>query len=119
MTNYCQDMCNSRAGEHHTHNVNMKRFLHTVRTYVSAHESGTVPSIGTAIVPLNVCFMDLRKLDKFMEQLNEVRVCTCKGKLHVKSAGLGGVVSIGYKCTGVLVKLRCLKCPPNNMIQLK
>ena len=61
---------------------------------------------NTSIVPLNVCFMDLRQLDKFMKQLNEVRVCAtpgCKGKLtpvHVKSAGLGGAVSIGYNCTG-------------------
>ena len=60
---------------------------------------------STAIVPLNVCFMDLRQLDKFMKQLNEVRVCAtpgCNGKLtpvHVKSAGLGGAVSITYNCT--------------------
>ena len=48
--------------------------------------------------------MDLRQLDKFTKQLNEVRVCStpgCKGKLtpvHVKSAGLGGAVSICYNC---------------------
>jgi len=28
-----------------------------------------------AVVPLKVCFMDLRQLDKFMKQLNEVCVC--------------------------------------------
>ena len=39
-----------------------------------------------------------------MKQLNEVRVCAtpcCKGKLtpvHVKSAGLGGAVSVNYTC---------------------
>ena len=53
-----------------------------------------------------VCFMDLTQLDKFMKQLNAVRVCAtpgCKGKLapvHWKRAGLGGAITIGYNCDG-------------------
>ena len=59
-----------------------------------------------AIVPSNVCFMDLTQLDKFMKQVNEMRVCAtlgCKGKLtpvRVKSVGQGGAVSISYVCNG-------------------
>ena len=30
---------------------------------------------NVVIVPSKVCFMDLTQLDKFMKQLNEVRVC--------------------------------------------
>ena len=59
-----------------------------------------------AIVPSNVCFMDLTQLDKFMELVNEMRVCAtfgCKGKLtpiRVKSVGQGSAVSISYICNG-------------------
>ena len=51
-------------------------------------------------LPLKVCFMDLSQLDKFMKQLNQIRVCAtpgCKGALtpeRVRIAGLGGAVSI-------------------------
>ena len=53
-----------------------------------------------------VCFMDLTQLDKFMKQLNAVRVCAtpgCKGNLvplHLKRAGLGGAITIAYNCDG-------------------
>ena len=59
-----------------------------------------------AVVPSNVCFMDLTQLDKFMKQVNQIRSCTtpgCKGDLnpiHAKSVGLGGAVSVSYACSG-------------------
>ena len=61
---------------------------------------------NVCIVPNQVCFMDLNQLDKFMKQLNQARVCAtpgCQGDLepiHVKSAGQGGAVTIGYTCNG-------------------
>ena len=61
----------------------------------------------TSLTPMKeICFMDLTQLDKFMKQLNAVRVCAtpgCKGKLapvHWKRAGLGGAITIGYNCDG-------------------
>ena len=61
----------------------------------------------TSLTPTKeVCFMDLTQLDKFMKQLNAVRVCAtpgCKGKLapvHWKRAGLGGAINIAYNCDG-------------------
>ena len=59
-----------------------------------------------AIVPSNICFMDLTQLEKFMKQVHEMRVCGtpgCKGNLtpiSVKSIRLGGAVSISYVCNG-------------------
>ena len=61
---------------------------------------------GVVDVPLKLCFMDLTQLNKFMKQLNQICSCTtpgCKGELtsvHVKSAELGGAVSIGYTRNG-------------------
>jgi DNA-directed RNA polymerase alpha subunit len=49
-----------------------------------------------SIIPPNICFMDLKQLDKFIRQVNQIRCCGtpgCKGALcpiHVKSVGLGG-----------------------------
>ena len=46
------------------------------------------------------------QLDKFMKKLNQARVCTtpgCRGDLvpiHIRSAGQGGAVTIGYTCNG-------------------
>ena len=57
-------------------------------------------------LPLKVCFMDLTQLDKFMKNVNCARVCAtpgCRGELtpvHVRSARLGGGVSICYICNG-------------------
>ena len=59
-----------------------------------------------AIVPSNICFVDLTQLDKFMKQIVRVRVCTtlgCEGSLtpiQVKSIGQGGAISISYICAG-------------------
>ena len=59
--------------------------------------------------------MDLTQLDKFMKQLNQMRNCAtpgCKGELtpvHVKSAGLGGAVSIGYTCNGCVSQTTLLE----------
>ena len=58
------------------------------------------------VCPNKVCFMDLNQLDKFMKLLNQARACTtpgCQGDLvpvHVKSAGQGGAITIGYTCNG-------------------
>ena len=59
-----------------------------------------------AIVPSNICFMDLNQLDKFIKQVNQIRCCTtpgCKGALspiNVKSVRLGGAISVTYACNG-------------------
>ena len=61
---------------------------------------------NVCVVPNQVCFVDLTQLDKFMKQLNQARVCTTPGYcgdivfVHVKSAGQGGAVTIGYTCNG-------------------
>ena len=34
---------------------------------------------GLSIVPSNICFMDLKQLDKFMKQINTVRNCATPG----------------------------------------
>ena len=62
------------------------------------------------IVPSNICFMDLKQLDKFVKQINMARNCAtpgCRGALtpvHVRSVGLGGAVTIGYTCNGCASK---------------
>ena len=79
----------------------------------SADESFNLPSpplmkrtIRFVSVPQKVCFMDLSQLDKFIKQLNHIRVCMtpgCVGELtpvKVNSFGLGGAVSIKYCCNG-------------------
>ena len=49
-----------------------------------------------AIIPSNICFMDLKQLNKFIKQVNHIHCCAtpgCRGALcpiHVKSVGLGG-----------------------------
>ena len=68
---------------------------------------------NTSIVPLNICFMDLNQLDKFIKQVNQIRCCAtpgCKGALspiNVKSEGLGGAVSITYAWEITWCKLPC------------
>ena len=59
-----------------------------------------------SVVSSNVCFMDLNQLDKFINQVNQIRCCAtpgCKGALrpiNVRSVGLGGAVSSSYTCSG-------------------
>jgi hypothetical protein len=59
-----------------------------------------------SIIPSNICFMDLKQLDKFIKQVNQIRYRAtpgCKGALcpiHVKNVGLGGALSITYACNG-------------------
>ena len=61
---------------------------------------------NASIIPSNICFMDLKQLDKFIKRVNQIRGCAtpgCKGALcpiHVKSLGLGGALSITYACNG-------------------
>ena len=63
-------------------------------------------TIKVVSVSRKICFMDLVQLDKFIEQLNHIRSCVtpgCTGVLapvKVSSIGLGGAVSIKYKCNG-------------------
>ena len=63
-------------------------------------------TIKTISVPQKVCFMDLTQLDKFIKQLNGMRMCAtqgCKGELtpvKVSTLGLGGAVSVKYNCNG-------------------
>ena len=56
----------------------------------SSHPPAPPPSfrcsrtIQAVSVPQKVCFMDLTQLDKFVKQLNEIRMCAtqgCKGEL--------------------------------------
>ena len=56
-------------------------------------------------VPQKVCFMDLTQLDKFIKQLNSMRMCAtqgCMGERTVKVStfGLEGAVSIKYNYNG-------------------
>ena len=59
-----------------------------------------------SIIPSNIRFMDLKQLNKFIKQVNQVRCCAtpgCKSALcpvHVKSIGLGGAFSIISACNG-------------------
>ena len=61
---------------------------------------------NVSTLPLKVCFMDLTELEKFMQKVNHARVCAtpgCRGELtpvYVRSARLGGAVSICYTCNG-------------------
>ena len=63
-------------------------------------------TIQAVSVPQKLCFMDLTQLDKFIKQLNSMRMCAtqgCKGELtpvKVSTFGLGGAVSIKYNCNG-------------------
>lgn len=82
--------------------------------YVPTPERKVRESIkNVCLVPNQVCFMDLNQLDKFMKQLNQARVCAtpgCQGDLvpvHVKSAGQGGAITIGYTCNAIMVVLGC------------
>ena len=58
------------------------------------------------IIPISnkVCFLELKQLDSFVQQLNTVRSCLtpgCKGvlaPLTVKNTGLGSAVSICFSC---------------------
>ena len=78
----------------------------------SIHPSALLPpfrcsrTVQAVSVPQKVCFMDLTQLDKFIKQLNEMRMCAtqgCKGELtpvKVSTFGFGGAVSIKYNCKG-------------------
>ena len=50
--------------------------------------------------------MDLTQLDKFIKQINSMRMCAtqgCRGELipvKVSTFGLGGTASIKYNCNG-------------------
>ena len=63
-------------------------------------------AIQAVTVPQKVCFMDLTQLDRFIVQLNGMRMCAtpgCKGKLIPIKAStfrLGEAVSIKYNCNG-------------------
>ena len=63
-------------------------------------------TIQAVSLPQKVCFMDLTQLDKFIKQLNSMRMCAtqgCKGELtpvKMSTIGLGGAVSIKYNCSG-------------------
>ena len=60
-------------------------------------------------IPDRVCFVELKQLDSFVQQLNACRHCStpgCSGDLvpsHVKTIGLGGAVSITFSCSGCLM----------------
>ena len=50
--------------------------------------------------------MDLKQVNKFIKQVNQIRCCAtpgCKGtlcRIHVTILGLGGALSITYACNG-------------------
>lgn len=56
-------------------------------------------------LPRKMVFMDLSKLDEFIDAINKIRGCNtpqCDGALipvNVKSSGLGGAISICYSCS--------------------
>lgn len=60
-------------------------------------------------MPDRVCFVELKQLDSFVQQLNACRRCAtpgCSGDLvpsSVKLSGLGGAVSITFTCAGCLM----------------
>ena len=61
-------------------------------------------------MPNEVCFMELRQLNKFIEEINCCVSCKtrgCEGNLvpvHVNSGGLGGSITVKYACSGCASK---------------
>ena len=50
-------------------------------------------------MPDKVCFVELKQLDSFVQQLNACRHCAtpgCSGDLSVKTSGLGGAVCVTF-----------------------
>ena len=60
-------------------------------------------------IPDRVCFVELKQLDSFVQQINSCRHCVtpgCSGDLvpsSVKTIGLGGAVSITFSCNAMVV----------------
>ena len=60
-------------------------------------------------IPDSVCFLKLKQLNTFVQDLNACRRCAtpgCSGILvpsSVKKSGLGGAVSITFSCSGCLM----------------
>ena len=73
------------------------------------------------VVPVkkNICFIDIQYLQRFIEQINQIRVCAtpdCGGKIvptQIKSIGLGGAITIHYACDGCVTKFAQLEASPN------
>ena len=67
-------------------------------------------SLKPVEVPSRVCFANLSQLDKFVQQINQVRQCctpVCDGNLvpmSIGMKGLGGAVSVSYTCNGCALK---------------
>ena len=74
--------------------------------YVPTPQKKIRDSFPIIPIPNKICFLELKQLDSFIEQLNSIRCCSthgCTGVLipsTVKSIGLGGAVSIFFTCNG-------------------
>ena len=69
---------------------------------------------NTSIIPSSICFMDLKQLNKFIKQVNQIRCATpgCKGALcpiHVKALGWVVLFLSPMLVLVVLVSGHCLK----------
>ena len=59
---------------------------------------------NTSIIPSNICFMDLKQLNKFIKQVNQIRCCAtpgCKGALivsHSREKPWAGWCSFYHLC---------------------
>ena len=94
-------------GDEETDSLNVTVESNDGSLYVPTPQRKVIERIeNTSIIPLSICFMDLKQLNKFIKQVNQIRCCAtpgCKGALcpiHVKSLGLGGALSITYACNG-------------------
>ena len=93
-------------GDEETDSLNVTVESNDGSLYIPTPQRKVRKSIeSTSIIPSSISFMDLKQLNKFIKQVNQIRCATpgCKGALcpiHVKSRGLGGALSITYACNG-------------------
>ena len=78
--------------------------------YLPTPEKMVKDSLTPVSIPKKLCFVDIKSLQNFINQINDIRSCTtpgCDGNIvptEVKSIGLGGAISIFYACNGCVIK---------------
>ncbi len=74
--------------------------------YMPSPQKAFLNVIKPVEMPNKLCFVNLRQLDQFVQQMNKIRRCCTPGcggdlvPLSIKTKSLGGAVSIPYACSG-------------------